>query len=79
MQIENSVCDYDAVEKVNDDMRIQLKAIVQQKFFRYYKVLYATEDIILHQDSNLCSCYRWCGPFLLTAFAQFLCKLNHNS
>ena len=38
MQIENSICDYDAVEKINDEMRVQLNDIVQQKFFRYYKV-----------------------------------------
>ncbi|KAI1311302.1 hypothetical protein EDD11_003515 [Mortierella claussenii] len=38
MQIENSLCDYDAVETVNRDMRGQLNALVQQKFFKFYKV-----------------------------------------
>ncbi|KAG0052380.1 hypothetical protein BGZ83_002674 [Gryganskiella cystojenkinii] len=53
MQIENSICDYDAVEKVNDEMRVQLKAIVQQKFFRYYKLnLY--ESCPFWTENHLC-------------------------
>ncbi|GJJ69757.1 hypothetical protein EMPS_02105 [Entomortierella parvispora] len=53
MQIENSICDYDAVEKVNDEMRVQLRAIVQQKFFRYYKLnLY--ESCPFWSENHLC-------------------------
>ncbi|KAF9284498.1 hypothetical protein BGZ68_004655 [Mortierella alpina] len=37
MQIENSLCDYDAVEDVNLDMREQLHGLVLQKYFKFYK------------------------------------------
>ncbi|KAF9961899.1 hypothetical protein BGZ72_001006 [Mortierella alpina] len=43
MQIENSLCDYDAVEDVNLDMRRQLHGLVRQKYFKFYKLnLYGT-------------------------------------
>jgi hypothetical protein len=38
MQIENSLCDYDAVEAVNVEMRGLLDNLVQQKYFKFYKV-----------------------------------------
>ncbi|KAF9967203.1 hypothetical protein BGZ70_010420 [Mortierella alpina] len=38
MQIENSLCDYDAVEDVNLDMRRQLHGLVRQKYFKFYKL-----------------------------------------
>jgi len=38
MQIENSLCDYDAVERINREMRKQLQALVQEKYFKFYKV-----------------------------------------
>ncbi|KAG0369848.1 hypothetical protein BGZ54_008676 [Gamsiella multidivaricata] len=42
-RIENSLCDYDAVEIINREMREQLQALVQQKYFRFYKLnLYGT-------------------------------------
>ncbi|KAG0378907.1 hypothetical protein BGX24_002401, partial [Mortierella sp. AD032] len=37
MQIENSLCDYDAVEAVNLEMRGLLDNLVQQKYFKFYK------------------------------------------
>ncbi|KAF9974195.1 hypothetical protein BGZ73_002448 [Actinomortierella ambigua] len=41
--IENSECDYDAVEAINQDLTRQLKQIVSQKFFKFYKLnLYGT-------------------------------------
>ncbi|KAG0320860.1 hypothetical protein BGZ99_004277 [Dissophora globulifera] len=43
MQIENSLCDYDAVETINREMRKQLQTLVQQKYFKFYKLkLYGT-------------------------------------
>ncbi|KAF9900158.1 hypothetical protein EC991_007819 [Linnemannia zychae] len=43
MQIENSLCDYDAVEAVNLEMRGLLDNLVQQKYFKFYKLnLYGT-------------------------------------
>ncbi|KAF8976086.1 hypothetical protein BGZ46_008585 [Entomortierella lignicola] len=43
MQIENSLCDYDAVEIINQEMRKQLHSLVQQKYFKFYKLnLYGT-------------------------------------
>ncbi|KAF8926004.1 hypothetical protein BGZ58_000284 [Dissophora ornata] len=43
MQIENSLCDYDAVESINREMRKQLQALVQEKYFKFYKLnLYGT-------------------------------------
>jgi hypothetical protein len=38
MQIENSLCDYDAVESINLEMRGLLDNLVQQKYFKFYKV-----------------------------------------
>ncbi|KAG0083158.1 hypothetical protein BGZ92_011029 [Podila epicladia] len=37
MQIENSHCDYDAVETVNLEMRKQLHDIINTKYFKFYK------------------------------------------
>ena len=70
MQIENSICDYDAVEKVNDEMRVQLKAIVQQKFFRYYKVTTASCQAL---ESNLSESARHLLEIIvaLTLFTSF--------
>ncbi|KAG0361748.1 hypothetical protein BG005_007454 [Podila minutissima] len=43
MQIENSHCDYDAVETVNLEMRKQLHDIINTKYFKFYKLnLYGT-------------------------------------
>ncbi|KAF9321134.1 hypothetical protein BG003_003327 [Podila horticola] len=43
MQIENSHCDYDAVETVNLEMRKQLRNIINTKYFKFYKLnLYGT-------------------------------------
>ncbi|KAF8931254.1 hypothetical protein BGZ47_000159 [Haplosporangium gracile] len=43
MQIENSLCDYDAVEAINLEMRGLLDNLVQQKYFKFYKLnLYGT-------------------------------------
>ncbi|KAF9355907.1 hypothetical protein BGX26_005982 [Mortierella sp. AD094] len=43
MQVENSLCDYDAVEIINQEMRKQLQSLVQQKYFKFYKLnLYGT-------------------------------------
>ncbi|KAG0325913.1 hypothetical protein BG004_003072 [Podila humilis] len=43
MQIENSVCDYDAVESINLQMRKQLSGIINKKYFKFYKLnLYGT-------------------------------------
>ncbi|KAF9175051.1 hypothetical protein BGX21_009079 [Mortierella sp. AD011] len=43
VQVENSVCDYDAVEIINQEMRKQLQSLVQQKYFKFYKLnLYGT-------------------------------------
>ncbi|KAF9106869.1 hypothetical protein BGX27_008957 [Mortierella sp. AM989] len=43
MRIENSLCDYDAVEVVNQEMKKQLHSLVQQKYFKFYKLnLYGT-------------------------------------
>ncbi|KAG0035925.1 hypothetical protein BGZ82_004932 [Podila clonocystis] len=43
MQIENSHCDYDAVETVNLEMRKQLRDIINTKYFKFYKLnLYGT-------------------------------------
>ncbi|KAG0285947.1 hypothetical protein BGZ96_009882 [Linnemannia gamsii] len=43
MQIENSLCDYDAVESINLEMRGLLDNLVRQKYFKFYKLnLYGT-------------------------------------
>ncbi|KAG0212018.1 hypothetical protein BGX33_003905 [Mortierella sp. NVP41] len=43
MQIENSLCDYDAVETINLEMRRLLDNLVRQKYFKFYKLnLYGT-------------------------------------
>ncbi|KAF9901680.1 hypothetical protein BX616_002181, partial [Lobosporangium transversale] len=53
MQIENSLCDYDAVETINREMRKQLEVLVRQKFFKFYKVnLY--ESCPFWTENHLC-------------------------
>ncbi|KAF9434631.1 hypothetical protein BGZ76_007688 [Entomortierella beljakovae] len=43
VKVENSLCDYDSVEVINHEMRKQLDALVQTKYFRFYKLnLYGT-------------------------------------
>ncbi|KAF9413459.1 hypothetical protein BGZ94_000722 [Podila epigama] len=43
MQIENSHCDYDALETINLEMRKQLRDIIHTKYFKFYKLnLYGT-------------------------------------
>ncbi|KAF9360344.1 hypothetical protein BGX34_007834 [Mortierella sp. NVP85] len=53
MQIENSLCDYDAVEVVNQEMRTQLTSLVQQKFFRFYKMFQPFKRCQL-KDQDFC-------------------------
>ncbi|KAF9510641.1 hypothetical protein BS47DRAFT_1377414 [Hydnum rufescens UP504] len=57
--IETTLCDYETVESVNEDLYSQLDTLVRTPFFKYFKVdLY--RDCPFWQDNGFCM-HRECG------------------
>ncbi|RUP37945.1 hypothetical protein BC936DRAFT_138431, partial [Jimgerdemannia flammicorona] len=51
--ISDSCCDFETVEKVNEDLYGQIQDLVKTKFFRYYKLNLYRECPFWHED-GLC-------------------------